>query len=574
LLSILLILLTACQLEPIVTLSPQNASLDVGGNRVFSAFVAGGILELQWEASGGSVAGTGDTVTYQAPATAGNYELTVRSAQNPEISASATITVHPVVSLTASATSVEVTESVSVSATLEGTDDTRMNWDVTGGSLSGSGSTVTWTAPGCSGSHRLTASSTADPQARASLDLEVVSSGPDLCRPNPTSLLLSSFVSETATGALTLRNTGEQELSYSFSATGAFLAADPAAGTVAAGSSQTVSVLASCGATAGSQSGDLTVSSDDPSDGEHTVAVKLLCSVDSRFSIVLGFLGDGATDERELVFEGAAARWMQLITGELPDSVMTAPAGLCSPGAPSVSAMVDDLLIHVLIEPIDGPGGVLGSAGPCLLRDRTEGSLPVYGIMRFDIADLSQLEAAGQLEQVVLHEMGHVLGIGILWEHTVQSGLGEVVVFDLLDYQTVNPEGPCNSATNFTVRPHYTGAGARSAYATAGGSGDVPVEDEFGPGTQCGHWDEHTMSAELMSGFLEGGANPLSAITVSSLADLGYQVDVTTADPFDLSPCSPNCLRSHGEGLALKETLLQPRGTVTPRGKLRLVNTP
>ncbi|UCH24964.1 MAG: hypothetical protein JSV66_13570 [Trueperaceae bacterium] len=574
LLSILLTLLTACQPDAIVTLSPHSASLDIGESRVFTALVFGGVLELQWETSGGSVAGTGNTVTYQAPGMSGTYELTVRSTQNPEVSASATIDVHPTMSLIASSTSVEVAGSVSVKAIVEGTSNTGISWDATGGSLSSSGSVVNWTAPGCAGSHRITASSTADPHVRASIDLEVVSTGPDLCQPNPGSLLLSSFVGETATGSVTLRNTGDQELSYAVSATDTFLSADPDSGTVSAGGNQTVSIRANCGATAGSQSGELTVSSNDSSDGEHTVDVKLLCSVDSHFSIDLGFLGNGTTQERKLVFEGAAARWMQLITGDLPDSVLTIPAGLCSPGAPSVSTMVDDLLIHIFIEPIDGVGGILGSAGPCLLRERSEGSLPIYGIMRFDSADLSQLEVSGQLEEVILHEMGHVLGFGILWEYTVQSGLQEVVVFDLLDYQSADPEEPCNSVVNFTVQPHYTGAAARNPYAATGGYGDVPVEDEFGPGTQCGHWDEQSMSAELMTGFLEKGTTPLSAITVFSLADLGYQVDASGADPYDPSPCWPTCLRTRDEGLVLEETLLRPIGTVTAQGAFRLFGIP
>lgn len=52
---------------------------------------------------------------------------------------------------------------------------------------------------------------------------------------------------------------------------------------------------------------------------------------------------------------------------------------------------------------------------PCGLRN-TGTLLPYVGLMRFDIADLSNLEASGELADVVLHEMGHVLGYGVLWE--------------------------------------------------------------------------------------------------------------------------------------------------------------
>ena len=36
--------------------------------------------------------------------------------------------------------------------------------------------------------------------------------------------------------------------------------------------------------------------------------------------------------------------------------------------------------------------------------------------MQFDSDDLAALAAAGDLLPVVLHEMGHVLGIGTIWE--------------------------------------------------------------------------------------------------------------------------------------------------------------
>jgi hypothetical protein len=35
--------------------------------------------------------------------------------------------------------------------------------------------------------------------------------------------------------------------------------------------------------------------------------------------------------------------------------------------------------------------------------------------MSFDTADLDRMEADGCLQDVILHEMGHVLGFGTLW---------------------------------------------------------------------------------------------------------------------------------------------------------------
>ena len=37
--------------------------------------------------------------------------------------------------------------------------------------------------------------------------------------------------------------------------------------------------------------------------------------------------------------------------------------------------------------------------------------------MQFDSADLASMEASGSLYGVILHEMGHVLGIGTSWAY-------------------------------------------------------------------------------------------------------------------------------------------------------------
>ena len=72
----------------------------------------------------------------------------------------------------------------------------------------------------------------------------------------------------------------------------------------------------------------------------------------------------------------------------------------------------DRLIIAADIAPIDGAGNVLGRAGPCSRFSSTTGPssvlVPVLGAMTFDSADLASLDAAGTLEDVILHEMGHV----------------------------------------------------------------------------------------------------------------------------------------------------------------------
>ena len=235
------------------------------------------------------------------------------------------------------------------------------------------------------------------------------------------------------------------------------------------------------------------------------------------YAMTLCFTSSVTASQRQ-VFVDAAARWASIITADLPDLTATIPASSCGTGSPSLSMTIDDLVIFAAVEHIDGPGQVLGQAGWCYRRS---GGLPIVGLMRFDAADVANLEAGGQFSSVILHEMGHVLGIGTLWN-----------AFGLLH----NP-----SSAGSTLDTYFSGAGAIAGFDAVGGSTytagqKVPVENTGGPGTINGHWRESVLGRELMTGFLNSGvANPLSLVTVRSLADLGYVVDVNAADAYMLS---------------------------------------
>lgn len=55
-----------------------------------------------------------------------------------------------------------------------------------------------------------------------------------------------------------------------------------------------------------------------------------------------------------------------------------------------------------------------------------------------------------------------------------------------------------------------------------------------GPGFANEHWREAVFGEELMSTVLTSGSPPLSLITIESLADMGYGVDLTRADAYTL----------------------------------------
>ena len=80
-------------------------------------------------------------------------------------------------------------------------------------------------------------------------------------------------------------------------------------------------------------------------------------------------------------------------------------------GTNSNGGAAGELLISATLEPIDGPSGTLGFAGPRGVWSDCRG-ISYAGEMTFDIDDIASLEGQGIFEGVILHEMGHVIGIG------------------------------------------------------------------------------------------------------------------------------------------------------------------
>ena len=244
--------------------------------------------------------------------------------------------------------------------------------------------------------------------------------------------------------------------------------------------------------------------------------VTLGTAVPSGYNVQVQFL-TAMTATQRAAFLAAAARWSSIIVGDLPAELVQGGAGECGDNSPAINQTVNDILIFASVAPIDGPGGIIGSAGPCWVR--LPGYLTLVGDMTFDAADMPALESTNRLQPVILHEMGHVLGFGTLWDYVTPA---------LLTFGT-------------TDSTHFNGPAANAYYAAAGGLTafpslyPVPVENTGGAGTQDGHWRETVMTNELMTGYLAAGANPLSAITIGSMADLAYTVDYTTADPYSFT---------------------------------------
>ncbi|HUG28598.1 MAG TPA: Ig-like domain-containing protein [Gemmatimonadales bacterium] len=229
-----------------------------------------------------------------------------------------------------------------------------------------------------------------------------------------------------------------------------------------------------------------------------------------EYSIVIRYLGETPSAEYQAAVQAAAQVWESAIVGDLPAvAVNLGPIGLCG----AVDEVVDDIIMFVRIEPIDGEFGVLGSAGPC--ASRQSNSLPVLGGMRLDAADVARLAAQDQLVAVVVHEMAHILGFGTRW-----NALNLLVGAGSAD-------------------PHFTGPAARTVFETLLLSGlgytgpKVPVENVGGPGSVGSHWRESVLRNELLTSLLNSGPNLLTALSLAGFRDMGYVMDDAVGAPIE-----------------------------------------
>ncbi len=241
--------------------------------------------------------------------------------------------------------------------------------------------------------------------------------------------------------------------------------------------------------------------------------------VQSAYKIDLRFFGQATTPAEQVLFANAAARIKQIVVGAPPlvNATGADPAKNCgATGVPVFQGTIDGIVIYASFDSIDGRGKILAQSGPCYIRQN--GTLNDYrtsiGVMKFDTADVAPLAASGNLQEVITHEMLHVLGFGSFWDSTSAKLL-----------------------INYGPNVSYIGAGGIAGCKSLGGintcATSVPVEGvQGGAGTLNSHWRETTFGKELMTGFINSGKNPLSIMSIRSLEDLGYTVDTTAADPF------------------------------------------
>jgi hypothetical protein len=247
----------------------------------------------------------------------------------------------------------------------------------------------------------------------------------------------------------------------------------------------------------------------------------LACGSDSATGSKGGFTGQidvrylsDITPALQTAVTIAAARWTRALSKNLGDFPINLPANSCFPGQPPINETHHNLLLFVSVADIDGQGTALALTAVCRLSNRD--TLPILSNTVFDRADLDSMDARGELQGVVMHEMAHALGF-----HPgtyVTKGLSGGGVSD----------------------PFFSGVTARSEFAKHGAwytGVTVPLEDTRGIGPLDPHWRSSVFGDELMISFVGRGLkSPLSSITLGFFQDIGYNVDFSVADPYEVVP--------------------------------------
>lgn len=253
-------------------------------------------------------------------------------------------------------------------------------------------------------------------------------------------------------------------------------------------------------------------------------------SVQTAFKIELRPFGDPLTPAQQQVFAYAVDRIRGFILDALPQAdlspVSNPPCG--DQDIPATSGITDAVIIYVSVQKFDGIGGLLGLSKLCNRRGVDDGRTLV-GMLILDFADLNYDYPAMQLTAV--HEMIHLLGFGD-W-----NGRGLLTGYN-------------------TPEVAYTGARAIAACRTVGGlnacASSVPVEYRGGNGSANSHWREPEFGAELMTAFYHPNA-ALSIVTVKSMEDLGYSVNVAGADSYKLALDNVSSSIFYGSGRSQRQ---------------------
>src|SRR5687768_8127364 len=100
------------------------------------------------------------------------------------------------------------------------------------------------------------------------------------------------------------------------------------------------------------------------------------------YDIEVRFFGPAMTASQQALFQNAAARIQQIVTGDIiaagrpsqPVDLRQCDTVAVTTSIP-IQEQIDDVIIYASIKDIDGPSKIIASAGPCFTRPTSVGTM-------------------------------------------------------------------------------------------------------------------------------------------------------------------------------------------------------
>lgn len=259
--------------------------------------------------------------------------------------------------------------------------------------------------------------------------------------------------------------------------------------------------------------------------GDATLKVTTTEPPAEEFDLELVIVDEGSASQNGIITRVAERYESMMGLGDF-DATLNVAADECAPGMPEVTGQpLDDIAVYVMIGPLDGAGNAVAMSGTCPGWYRVGAGgwvgMPGLGAVVLDEADIAELESEGVLEAVVTREMARALGFNpLMWD-----------AHGFLQNPSL-PEEP-------DADTHMNAPLVVAAFNAAGGEGyagtRVPLENGAVEGISDVFWRASVFGDEVMTPYVTGDSQPLSRITLEALYEVGYELDVTMADPFTLA---------------------------------------
>jgi len=258
------------------------------------------------------------------------------------------------------------------------------------------------------------------------------------------------------------------------------------------------------------------------------------------FQIQLLFSPETPDDIRDAM-ESQAEYWMEILRDTEAPDLFGFEKPLCYGVRPWTlpSPIIDDVLVT-----IEYGEGEITSGGVCGLTDMFPHRIPYQGYADFDPAVTRDPH---WLDIIARRLLGHALGFGeALW----------------------GPRGQLMDPSTSEQAPdtHVVSPRAEEAFDAAGGTSYTGPKIPLQQDGSNGQWRSSVFGSEIMSAaWSRSGHVPTSAVTLQALADLGYTVDLSYANPFALlSAAASAALGADESGWEAPPVVVSCRSRVQP----------